>query len=266
MSTNRKQHDPATTPLCVAPASPAQQRALRRISLRVVQQVRRCIGVERTPASAVELVHAENQHADLALRAAVAGAGPERPACTAGCASCCYQTVDVATIEAIHIAERIRRRDDAEELQHRVAKRVRERARRGPDASIPCAFLEADGRCGIYELRPMVCRGYNSADREDCERNRASGFRAPPSRFFKHHADIAVAIRTTLAMTTSQLGMHPHYVELNAGVLIALRDRGAARRWLHGSNAFAEAASDALRPATRRPAKRSRGLLAHAGA
>jgi hypothetical protein len=32
----------------------------------------------------------------------------------------------------------------------------------------PCAFLEG-GRCSIYEVRPLSCRGMNSLDATECE-------------------------------------------------------------------------------------------------
>ncbi len=37
----------------------------------------------------------------------------------------------------------------------------------------PCRFLDARGRCTIYEHRPETCREY---DERSCERNRAEQF------------------------------------------------------------------------------------------
>lgn len=45
-------------------------------------------------------------------------------------------------------------------------------------AQTPCQFLEKDGRCGIYETRPQICRDYSN---DYCE------FDAPPEKWFKHY-------------------------------------------------------------------------------
>jgi Fe-S-cluster containining protein len=35
--------------------------------------------------------------------------------------------------------------------------------------SVPCPLL-VDGRCSVYEVRPLVCRGYNSTDVDACRK------------------------------------------------------------------------------------------------
>lgn len=61
-------------------------------------------------------------------------------ACGAGCAACCQVELTVSPVEAEVIARAL--------------------ARRGPWEPSPegCAMLDADGRCAIYEARPLVCR------------------------------------------------------------------------------------------------------------
>src|SRR5688572_24063763 len=80
-------------------------------------------------------------------------------ACAPGCSFCCYLPVDVLAPEAFRIAAHLKQtRSPAElaELVYRLA------APGGHDPGThPCVFLD-QGRCSIYEVRPMVCRGYNS--------------------------------------------------------------------------------------------------------
>lgn len=90
-------------------------------------------------------------------------------ACAAGCAACCHQHVAVAAVEAVAIARAVAA---TPALAARIAAAagaiapLSASARRR--ARIPCPFLEADGRCGIYAIRPIRCRGVHSRDVEPC--------------------------------------------------------------------------------------------------
>ncbi len=42
----------------------------------------------------------------------------------------------------------------------------------------PCRFLDSDGKCGVYEKRPAICRSYEN---DWCE------FDEPASKHFKRH-------------------------------------------------------------------------------
>lgn len=66
----------------------------------------------------------------------------ERLACRAGCSSCCTDGLTVFAIEAALIAER--HPDLLAEGE--------------PHAEGACAFLDADGSCRVYDVRPYVCR------------------------------------------------------------------------------------------------------------
>jgi len=66
----------------------------------------------------------------------------DRLHCRPGCASCCVDDITVFAVEAEQIA-----RHHTELLEHGI-----------PHAAGACAFLDAAGRCRIYEQRPYVCR------------------------------------------------------------------------------------------------------------
>ena len=105
-------------------------------------------------------------------------------ACRAGCDHCCHQSVGVTAPEALAIFDHLKTTLSGPELA-KVATRVSalhgrtrglsSRERFSPDH--PCPFLEA-GRCSIYEVRPLACRGMNSLDAEEC----AKRLRDPEAR------------------------------------------------------------------------------------
>lgn len=96
----------------------------------------------------------------------------EKIGCSAGCGSCCHQAVDVTIPEAILLALEIGR--DGDPRKPEVRARADEFAARTPEdrfkKPIRCPMLGVDGRCSVYEMRPVVCRSYYSDSRERCER------------------------------------------------------------------------------------------------
>jgi hypothetical protein len=76
------------------------------------------------------------------LAAPLVEAHGARLRCRAGCAGCCADELTVFPIEAAVIARR-----HAELL-----------ATGTPHEAGACAFLDAEGRCRVYDARPYVCR------------------------------------------------------------------------------------------------------------
>lgn len=92
--------------------------------------------------------------------------------CKAGCAFCCYHSVACSKAEAMQIAGHIA---SDPVLTRRVRRAASERA--GLDAKRilaqhePCPLLDPEtGMCGVYEIRPIACRGCGSASRNACKR------------------------------------------------------------------------------------------------
>lgn len=98
-----------------------------------------------------------------------------RIACGPGCSHCCVLNVAVLVPEAAAVADYLLRKLDRRELA-----RLRRRIDRlhsdirwcSDDERItrmqPCAFLDEAGRCGIYPVRPLLCRALTSTDPETC--------------------------------------------------------------------------------------------------
>lgn len=175
-------------------------------------------------------------------------------ACAAGCAICCHQHVAVALVEAVAIAGAIA--DDA-----RLAQRVAEAAPRisalpaleRRRARIPCPFLEDDGRCGIYEIRPVRCRGVHSRDVELCrsqtERPDAAAAERAARREVPHAfplvpVQIADAALTGLALAQQDAGIATDTLELVSALGLLLRDPGRAQASMTGQDDLAEARLD----------------------
>ncbi len=137
--------------------------------------------VARAAELATSAMAATSTLADGFLARAPAGG----VACKAGCDHCCHQMVGVTPPEALAIWSHLRNERSREELAS-LASRVaiaREKTRNlsslerfSPEH--PCVFLES-GRCSIYDVRPLSCRGVNSLDADECaKRLRDPGARA----------------------------------------------------------------------------------------
>lgn len=113
------------------------------------------------------------RHADGALARHL---GDTTIACRTGCSWCCHFDVDVTPAEAEAIAAVIRTWHPRERRARIHALQVTALAREGMDgpmdryfARIPCALLVA-GKCSVYAVRPLLCRGYMSRDKAECQR------------------------------------------------------------------------------------------------
>ena len=127
--------------------------------------------LEGTVGLARKVMGATSRLAEGLLARAPAGT----VACRAGCDHCCYQIVGVTTPEALAILDHLSQTASDPELEAVSARVAASRARtRGLSAAErfspdhPCPFLQS-GRCSIYEVRPLACRGMNSLDAGECE-------------------------------------------------------------------------------------------------
>lgn len=121
--------------------------------------------------------------------------GP-RIRCAPGCSSCCSQIFQITEVEAARISAWVKALPEAERaaLQARARLNLAERAKLfdGPEQwgdnaprgrGTPCPALTEAGACGMYEVRPIMCRKFGvpifNPDRPDrvlaCELNFADG-------------------------------------------------------------------------------------------
>ena len=208
--------------------------------------------VERAVALAQNVMAATSRLTDGLLARAPAGA----VACQAGCDHCCYQSVGVTPPEALAIRDHLRKTRSAADLAA-VAAHLAERHDRtrglssderfSPDH--PCPFLR-EGRCSIYQARPLACRGMNSLDAGEC----ATRLRDPAARaaFLADGSggrSYMEPIRAVHAVSAGiQLGLSELYdldmrpLELTAALDLLLNGPASgADQWIAGQRPFESA-------------------------
>jgi Fe-S-cluster containining protein len=208
--------------------------------------------VESTVELARNAMAATSRLSEALLSRAPAGA----VACRAGCDHCCHQPVGLTPPEALAIFAHLRQTLAPEELsivRARLAQRAQEtRAlsaaeRFSPDQ--PCPFLE-HGRCSIYEVRPLACRGMNSLDAEECKTRlhdpaeRAAFLaRGSGGRSFMEPIRAFHAISAGLQLSLSELyGLDMRPLELTSALDLLLNGpESSSADWLSGKYPFESA-------------------------
>ena len=210
---------------------------------------------EVTLSGAVELAQNAMAATSRLAEGLLARAPEGSVACQAGCDHCCYQVVGVTPTEALAIFEHLERTRSAAELAE-LARRVAELHEKGLGKTSaqrfspehPCAFLDpSQGRCTIYEARPLSCRGMNSLDAGECAarlREPAARARFLESGLGSHsylepiRAFHAISAGLQLALSELyHLDMHP--LELTRVMHLLFTDAATARAaWLAGQPAF----------------------------
>ena len=97
----------------------------------------------------------------------------KRPAvgCKKGCAFCCHLRVETLPGEMDFIMSHMSEYDRTD-LYSRARERkeaVLSKPEEFPHVSKPCVFLQKDNTCGIYDIRPLNCRGMIVEDAKRCE-------------------------------------------------------------------------------------------------
>lgn len=96
-------------------------------------------------------------------------------ACRAGCGSCCMLNVAVLFPEVVAIVDYVLKSWPPERLRtliRRLDQLYRRVAGLDDEARLAlrehCAFLDEEGLCSIYPVRPLICRSVTSTDAERC--------------------------------------------------------------------------------------------------
>jgi len=77
--------------------------------------------------------------------------------CGPGCSTCCVSGITVWRVEFDHLVENIKKTGSSIP-DPGSSKEVVLRASSIEDRGSSCCFLNDDGHCAIYDLRPAVCR------------------------------------------------------------------------------------------------------------
>lgn len=185
---------------------------------------------------------------DDAARGALARRPALEPACAAGCSWCCHVDVEASIPEVLAAAAHLRRTRPPEALAAVHDRLATHAAQVAPlDAEerwarrIPCALLAADGRCSIYEARPLRCRAFHSCSADRCREafegtSDAEAIACPPL------ARATAAVEEDFDRALVEAGLSPEGYRFELALLVALDDSNAGQRWRDGEDAFASAA------------------------
>lgn len=170
-------------------------------------------------------------------------------ACKAGCSWCCQQAVAAWPIEVFVLAEWLRARRTAGELQSLqerlrddVEEKDRQLAKGQRSTRVRCALLGVDERCTAYNVRPSACLGWNMSDAAQCEAW-AKGDDHAGSMYNAAQVAIPVAIwKGSGAAVTDRGGPAARQVDFHSALLAVLEGGdGALEAWLSGVDLFAKA-------------------------
>jgi Fe-S-cluster containining protein len=213
----------------VRPEAPkAHAMALMRVFHGFVERAKR----EASVVPIMEFVHDSMKRAQTLLRGVTVD-------CKEGCWFCCTRWVDAKAPEVLYIAritadrpERAAATEAASETFARLDYEQRKRA------VTPCAML-VDGRCSVYDGRPLVCRAAVSRSAEICERSylKTNEPIARPMVYGLIGGIFSIALTGALW----QSGLDYRAYELTSALRIVDLDEDTERRWLEGEDVFASA-------------------------
>ena len=188
--------------------------------------------------STIELARRINELTDRSIGQVHAACHDgHRIACRSGCTYCCMFPVAASAPEVLAIAAFVREGFDHERraaLDRRVQANIS--ATEGMDMSqrdrvrLACPFLEA-GKCTVYEVRPIACRGYSSYRVEDCREDYEH-----PGTGVDIHANalrelVYGAIREGLAVACKSASAEYRLLELVRAYKLASEDSTLAETW-----------------------------------
>lgn len=168
-------------------------------------------------------------------------------ACREGCDYCCYPPVAATIPEVANIVAYVLSQMPQEQqlsLQERVREVHEETSgmsgQERSHTNIACPYLE-EGRCSVYPVRPLACRGFNSTDREVCEAVFANPANPPKVPTFVPILVCAQGMKEGLAAGLLRQGLANPMVDLVKGSakLFASLDE-SLEHWLEGEDVFAD--------------------------
>ncbi len=151
--------------------------------------------------------------------------------CKEGCSYCCCKPgVLVAIPELLRILDHVQTTFDVDavsavrERAHRYVRQLAGRSFDDPtDQSVPCPLL-SDGRCSVYEVRPLTCRGYNSTSVDACRQAHESTNVLVP--IFSLIKDVTDGTTVGAVIRLREIGFNDSLVDLGTALNIALEPGG----------------------------------------
>jgi Fe-S-cluster containining protein len=176
--------------------------------------------------------------------------GPEPMACRKGCPTCCHVPVRTDAQSVIRIVEHVRQSWPVVErikLKTRIDAHVEATKDDYAFAAVadrpPCPFLVEDS-CSVHEVRPMVCRAFNSTDLAACLKaaKMVGGFASIPAYAMPNMVTVAVQKGMIAALKEKAYG--DQSLDFTPAVQYALSVPDAGERWLKSKRFYPEDAEE----------------------
>jgi len=133
-------------------------------------------------------------------------------------------------LEVLRIADYLQRTMSADDLGE-VRQRLRQRLT-APLGQRPCGLLTADGRCAVYTIRPMTCRGFHSFSKSACQAASEGCTPGPSAALDEPLHMLLAAMQEGLERGLAEHGFESGWVEINEALLHALDLPTPLTSWL----------------------------------
>lgn len=171
-------------------------------------------------------------------------------ACRKGCPTCCHVSVRTDAQSIIRIAEHVRKNWPVVErikLKERIDAHVeatRDAFAFPAVADRPACPLLVDDACSVHEVRPMVCRAFNSTDLGACLKaaKLVGGFASIPA--YSVPTRVTVAVQKGLIAALKTKGYGDQSLEFTPALQYALSVPDAGERWLTSKRFYPEDLED----------------------
>ena len=240
---------------CATPKSFTEEPVVIRARIAAAGESLKILSGSPAALCTIELARSINELTDRSIRQVHAACHDgHRVACRSGCTYCCMVPVAASAPEVLAIATFVRERcDEARRaaFDRRVEANIS--ATEGMDMSqrdrvrLDCPFLEA-GKCTVYEVRPIACRGYSSYSVEDCREDYEH-----PGTGVEGHTNglrelVFGAIREGLAIACKSASVEYRLLELVRAYKIASEDSTLVETWRSRPEAFETATGASVFP------------------
>lgn len=175
---------------------------------------------------------------------------PPAPACAAGCASCCQLRV-LATAPEVFLMTRFLRSIVPPLAERGIDLIGPLRAVQATTQGLgefaraqrrqPCAFV-VQGRCIVYAVRTLACRGHVSFDRQACEQSFKGLMVVVPQDEARRIT--RGLVQNALQSALRDAGLACQLYELHHALVLAWDGEDTEAAWAHGADPLAAAAAD----------------------
>ena len=190
----------------------------------------------RTPEKGDELASNALCYSESLSRVLLKVLPPKNPmACKEGCHWCCTIAVEATPQEVFRITRFLRQQLSPAQMTTFLDSIDRVLAERQAGNRPFCALLE-DGRCSVYNARPIMCQGWNSHDASACERFAHTGEGNTsiygPQRF------AANGVFTGVLQGLGSVGLSGKGLELMSALKLVLESPDIEERYYAGEKVF----------------------------